>query len=105
MSVVIGFANCSASFSSMPVTITYTGDVRICNHSPVVLGNIFDEDLYKIAESKAIDSWKTIPSFCSDCQKWETCRGGCRAASEQMGLTASAEDPIIKHYKINKSPF
>ncbi|MEN8119183.1 MAG: hypothetical protein ABFS35_02505 [Bacteroidota bacterium] len=37
-----------------------------------------------------------IPDFCSDCNLYPKCIAGCLAASEQMGLSLNAVDPIIE---------
>ena len=36
----IRFTKCSTDLTGRPVTVNYNGDVRFCNHSPKVLGNI-----------------------------------------------------------------
>lgn len=72
------------------------GDIRLCNHSPVVAGNIFEKELKDILYSSYANSWnEIIPNFCSNCNKWSICRGGCRAASEQYALGLSHVDPIL----------
>ena len=37
----IRFTKCSTDLTGRPVTVNYNGDVRFCNHSPRVLGNIY----------------------------------------------------------------
>jgi len=37
----IGFSSCGSEPERMPVTVNAIGDVRLCNHSPVIVGNIF----------------------------------------------------------------
>ncbi|MBQ2141636.1 MAG: radical SAM protein, partial [Alistipes sp.] len=39
----ITFTHCTTELTSRPLTINYRGDVRFCNHSPRVLGNIHKE--------------------------------------------------------------
>lgn len=93
---VIMFGHCSPDALRRPVTLDINGNIRLCNHSPVVAGNIFKEDLKNILFSPYAESWNSeIPGFCSDCEKWNTCRGGCRAASEQCGLGLGHVDPIL----------
>ncbi|NDV95199.1 radical SAM protein [Dysgonomonas sp. 521] len=92
----IMFGHCSPDVLRRPVTLDINGSVRLCNHSPVVAGNIFKEDLRDILFSRYAESWNSeIPEFCSDCEKWNRCRGGCRAASEQCGLGLGHVDPVL----------
>lgn len=88
---------CGSDISRRPVTIDASGNVRICNHSPHIIGNIHNESITSIFESKYLKDWDTIrPQYCSSCQLWNSCRGGCRAASEQIGGSLADEDPVIR---------
>lgn len=79
-----------------PLTMDVGGNLRICNHSPVDIGNIYSENIENILSSPYVQSWKEIvPQFCSSCNKYAKCQGGCRAASEQLGLSLASPDPII----------
>jgi radical SAM protein with 4Fe4S-binding SPASM domain len=92
----IGFGNCSPDPLRRPVTLDMDGNIRMCNHSPVVAGNIFETPLREILYSPYALSWgETMPAFCDGCGLWEKCLGGCRAASEQCGLGLSHPDPIL----------
>jgi radical SAM protein with 4Fe4S-binding SPASM domain len=89
-------SGCGSNPLKKPITIDYEGNLRICNHSPHIIGNIYNDSLKTLFSSDYVNKWKTeIPSLCSDCNKWTVCNGGCRAASEQMGLSLKNEDPII----------
>lgn len=93
----IAFGNCSGDATLRPITVTIEGDVRLCNHSPIVAGNIFKENFESIFNSDYAKMWTDIkPEYCSDCDLYNKCRGGCRAASEQLGLSLAHPDPIIK---------
>jgi radical SAM protein with 4Fe4S-binding SPASM domain len=92
----IGFGNCSPDPARRPITLDAEGNIRLCNHSPVVAGNIFEQTLEEILHSPYSLSWgETVPSLCADCDKWSRCLGGCRAASEQCGGTLADADPVI----------
>lgn len=92
----IMFGHCSQNVLHKPITMDINGNIRLCNHSPVVAGNVFDQSLNDILYSPYTNSWnEIIPEFCATCNKWEICRGGCRAASEQCGLGLSHVDPIL----------
>lgn len=92
----IGFGHCSSSPFQKPLTLDHTGNLRLCNHSPVIAGNIFDQTIGEIFSSEYVLSWNGHkPEFCSDCQKYEQCFAGCRAAAEQVGKTVGNEDPVL----------
>ena len=92
----IGFGHCSPDPLRKPVTLDVNGNIRLCNHSPVVAGNIFRETLEEILSSPYARSWgEIVPDYCAACTLWERCLGGCRAASEQCGLGLNAPDPLL----------
>jgi radical SAM protein with 4Fe4S-binding SPASM domain len=91
----IGIVGCSPDIERKPITLEPSGNLRICNHSPVVMGNIFKEPLEKILTSEYVKSWKTVPEFCSECDVFEKCFGGCRGAAEQLGLSLEHVDPVL----------
>ena len=92
----IMFSHCSTDLSNRPLTVNYKGDVRFCNHSPRVLGNIYDKTIGEIvSESQGDGYFDTIPTTCASCKLWFRCRGGCRAASEQLYGTFDKVDPVL----------
>ena len=92
----ISISSCSNAIANRPITLDPRGDIRLCNHSPVVVGNIYHDSLAKMFGSEYVQSWSSAkPKYCRDCESWEGCLGGCRAASEQMGLGLDHEDPIV----------
>ena len=92
----IKFTWCSTDFSRRPVTVNYRGDVRFCNHSPFVMGNIFERPIGDIlSDPLTIARYSEIPDRCRDCAMLKRCNGGCRAASEQVYGTFGQADPIL----------
>jgi len=99
----IGFGHCSFDALRRPVTLDINGNIRLCNHSPIVAGNIFEQSIEDILFSDYARSWEnSVPEFCVGCFQWEKCKGGCRAASEQCSSTLWDEDPIIKSLGIER---
>jgi len=93
----IGFGHCSFDALRRPITLDINGNIRLCSHSPVVAGNIFEKDLAEILYSDYANSWEmSVPEFCVSCAEWKKCKGGCRAASEQCVGSLAVEDPIVK---------
>lgn len=92
----IRFAYCNTDISHRPITVNYRGDVRYCNHSPRVLGNIHREPLSQIlTQATASGYFDSVPDVCAQCNLWSRCRGGCRAASEQLYGRFDLADPIL----------
>lgn len=92
----ITFTHCTTDLRSRPLTVNYRGDVRFCNHSPRVLGNMHNESLDAILERSQSDGYfASRPAECAACTLWERCRGGCRAASEQLYGTFDRVDPVL----------
>jgi len=91
----IGFGACDIEMDGRPFTMDTDGDVRFCNHSPVVMGNIFADDLRAMLATDYARTWeRAVPEQCADCGRWEACVGGCRAAAEQLGCDQTEVDPI-----------
>lgn len=97
---LIRFGACPDNFYQRPLTFDIEGNLRLCNHSPVIAGNIYNQTLGEIITSDYVDQWsnRSMP-FCQPCSRLQRCHGGCRAASEQMGLTLRYEDPIVHELK------
>jgi radical SAM protein with 4Fe4S-binding SPASM domain len=92
----IRFSYCYPEISGKPITMDIFGNLRVCNHSPVIIGNIFKSSLEEIFSSEYAESWvNIIPDYCKECGKYSRCFGGCRAAAEQLGLTLKEPDPVI----------
>lgn len=93
----IKFTWCSTDFSRRPVTVSYKGDVRFCNHSPYVLGNIFDRPIGEILnDPETVERYASIPDRCQSCSFLKRCNGGCRAASEQVYGSFAEADPLLE---------
>jgi radical SAM protein with 4Fe4S-binding SPASM domain len=75
-------------------TVSPTGEVRLCNHSPYSVGNILQTPVEQMWHSDAIEWWrKQIPPMCQQCAAFDLCRGGCRANAMTNGLAA---DPLAR---------
>jgi radical SAM protein with 4Fe4S-binding SPASM domain len=93
----ISFAHCSPDVTRRPLTLDINGNLRFCNHSPTVLGNIYSDDLQKMLNSEKAQAWNLVkPEFCADCELYSLCMGGCRAASEQLNLSLNSVDPVVE---------
>lgn len=88
---------CSAGTDKAYYTVDAWGDVRFCNHTPTILGNLLKTPFEQLAASPELKRFRdTRPPFCEPCPGWARCRGGCRAAAEQVTGAWSAEDPLLR---------
>ena len=95
----IRFSSCSFDVSRRPVVIDYLGNVRFCNHSPVVLGNIFNNTPEEIFQNPLATEWgRVVPDFCANCSRLPRCKAGCRAANQQCGISLNHPDPVVDFY-------
>ena len=95
------FSGCSTDLSRRPVAVSWRGDVRFCNHSPVVLGNIYDRPIGEILTDPEITArYATVPPKCAACPSLKLCNGGCRAASEQVYGSFDIPDPVLSSAEI-----
>ncbi|MFH1434320.1 MAG: radical SAM protein [Pseudomonadota bacterium] len=90
------FADCIAGTDKSYFTVDPQGNMRLCNHSPVILGNIRKHKFKAIANCEAVAKFRgAMPDFCRDCEHWKKCMGGCRAASEQLYRSCACLDPFV----------
>ena len=74
-------------------TIDPWGNMRPCNHAPLMCGNLLEQSLEEIWRSPAMEAWRgMIPVECTGCREFAVCRGGCRATAILRGLE---KDPLI----------
>jgi radical SAM protein with 4Fe4S-binding SPASM domain len=94
---LVRFAGCAAATDNAYFTMDPLGNVRMCNHSPVILGNILDKPFMEIANGPASQEWIDVrPELCVPCPGWLQCKGGCRAVAQQLGLPLSTLDPYVE---------
>jgi len=92
----IAFGSCSVNALNLPVTMDFNGNIRLCNHSPVIAGNIYQQHAEEIFNSAYVKNWiKEKPDYCKDCDIYDDCLGGCRAASEQLFQNNNIVDPVM----------
>lgn len=93
------FSWCPLGGEDSYFTIDPRGNIRICNHSPVILGNIREERFSDIYYSHPyVKKFReTMPVECFNCdhELKEICRGGCKAAGEQSYGTMERVDPFV----------
>jgi len=84
-------------------TFDPVGNVRICNHSNYIIGNIRDTSFKDIVNNPYVAEFPKIkPAFCSDCIASDTCQGGCKASSEVCYGDLYAEEPFFNSIPVSQ---
>ena len=78
-------------------TFDGVGNVRICNHSDFILGNITMEKFTSIITHPYVSGFRSaLPTYCSNCPEATLCQGGCKAASEVSYGDLAEEEPFLR---------
>jgi radical SAM protein with 4Fe4S-binding SPASM domain len=76
------------------------GNLKVCTHSPIKLGNLLDEPFERLLEHEFLDGFiETVPPFCSDCPDVGVCRGGCRSSAHLCYGSLDSEDPYLRLWR------
>ena len=69
------------------------GQIRTCNHSPKVVGNIFDDDIIKDKEYWSVFANSNYhPILCQTCKSIDICDCGCREVANILHQSPCAID-------------
>ena len=94
----LGFGYCAAGSSRAYYTIDTGGGVRPCNHTPTVLGNVWEEPFADIVDpARVADFVAAVPDFCQPCGLRDECQGGCKAAAQVCYGDLREEEPFLRH--------
>ena len=95
----VNFQACPLCGEGSYFTIDPNGNLRICNHSPFILGNLLKQSFTSIfRDNPYLCRFRdNLPNDCLECHPSlrEKCRGGCRAAAEQCYGTMNKVDPFV----------
>ena len=100
----VHFGWCPLAGENSYFTIDPLGNVRICNHSPVILGNINQTSFSEIYFNHPyVQRFReALPEGCENCvvELQQLCGGGCKAAGEQCYGSLTRVDPFVAiHHK------
>lgn len=87
---------CAAGTERAYYTLDPLGNVRPCNHSPRILGNVFHQSYAEIINSPATRAFcAALPDFCRLCTRAKECQGCCKAAGESCFGDAAQLEPFV----------
>ncbi|MHC4337191.1 MAG: radical SAM protein [Planctomycetota bacterium] len=93
----VGFGFCAAGTDRAYYTIDPIGNVRPCNHTPTILGNLLEMSLREIVRCEELKAFrKARPDFCQGCRLEQECLGGCKAAAEVCYGSLTACEPFLQ---------
>lgn len=98
------FGFCPLGGENSYFTIDPSGNLRVCNHSPVILGNLLHDRFSEIYDNHPYlkKFREDFPQECADCppERKNLCRGGCKAAGEQCYGTLDRVDPFVRMNRV-----
>ncbi len=101
----LNFGFCAAGTERAYYTLDPLGNLRPCNHTPTILGNLLDESFSDLIAPERMASFvKAIPPFCDQCALRDTCQGGCKAAAQVCTGSLTAEEPFLHHNRAHARP-
>ncbi|MFN2270125.1 MAG: radical SAM protein [Anaerolineae bacterium] len=101
----LNFGFCAAGTERAYYTLDPLGNVRPCNHTPTVLGNLLEEPFADIIAPERLAPFvEAVPAFCDPCVLRDTCQGGCKAAAEVCYGSLCAEEPFLHRNREQATP-
>lgn len=101
----LNFGFCAAGTERAYYTLDPLGNLRPCNHTTTILGNLLEETFADlIAPERLAPFLEAVPDFCSPCKLRNTCKGGCKAAAEVCYGSLTAEEPFLKRNRALARP-
>ena len=101
----LGFGFCAAGSDRAYYTLDPLGNLRPCNHTPTILGNLLQESFSELtARDRMAEFVSAIPPVCDPCALRQVCQGGCRASAEVCYGSLTAEDPFLQLNRTRAAP-
>jgi radical SAM protein with 4Fe4S-binding SPASM domain len=93
----LGFGYCAAGSERAYYTLDPLGNLRPCNHTDLILGNLFERSFPEIIAPERMQTFiQARPAFCDPCPQREECQGGCKAAAQVCYGSLTAEEPFLR---------
>jgi radical SAM protein with 4Fe4S-binding SPASM domain len=93
----LGFGFCAAGTKRAYYTLDPWGNLRPCNHSATVLGNVLEVPVSELlAGDRGAAFVQAYPEFCESCILRAQCQGGCKAAAEVCYGSLTAQEPWLQ---------
>jgi radical SAM protein with 4Fe4S-binding SPASM domain len=93
----LNFGYCSAGTERAYYTLDPLGNIRPCNHSDLILGNLIESSFPELIACERMADFKgAIPSSCLPCARRDECQGGCKASAQVCFGDIEVEEPFLR---------
>ena len=93
----LGFGYCGAGTERAYYALDPLGNIRPCNHSATILGNLLQEPFEDILAPERLKPFVgALPSACAACAEHALCQGGCKAAAQACYGSPGATEPFLR---------
>jgi radical SAM protein with 4Fe4S-binding SPASM domain len=93
----VSFTGCSSGTSEPNLVVDYQGNVRPCNVSPVILGNLCRQSWRAATSGDYLRRFARVrPAICRHCALGASCRGGCKEAAHACYGSLEEEEPLLR---------
>jgi radical SAM protein with 4Fe4S-binding SPASM domain len=93
----LGFGFCAAGSERAYYTLDPLGNLRPCNHTDIILGNLFSASFADIINSPHMQAFAcAVPRFCTNCSRRAECLGGCKASAQVCYGSLTAQEPFLR---------
>jgi len=79
-------------------TVDPWGNVRPCNHAPMIVGNLLTQSLEEVWLSSGMEKWRSArPPQCLKCSEFPSCYGWCRAElMYKEAILLKSQEPALQ---------
>ena len=92
----IRFGFCSTGSDSPNLVVDQWGDVRSCNLSSNILGNVLTDPWESISGSTYIQTFRhQLPDICRGCAYQDSCQGGCKESAFATTGSLTQPEPLL----------
>jgi pyrroloquinoline quinone biosynthesis protein E len=92
----VTFGTCSTGSESPNLVLDGKGNVRSCNLSSVVLGNLVRQDWADFWPAPYVEAFPAqLPEVCRGCAYARTCQGGCKESGFATGGSLTSPEPLL----------
>jgi radical SAM protein with 4Fe4S-binding SPASM domain len=93
----LGFGFCAAGSERAYYTLDPLGNLRPCNHTDIILGNLLDRHFIDLIATERMSAFTCAsPDSCMDCARLMECQGGCKASAQVCYGSLTAEEPFLR---------
>ncbi len=100
------FGFCPLGGKESYFTIDPLGNLRVCNHSSTILGNLRESYFGELIQHPYVEDFKTaMPDSCRSCapEVRDRCHGGCKMAAQECYGSFTLCEPFVRLHRDRQS--